>query len=539
MVEMLEPALSEVCISSIDGDVDEVSGLHQGHVSIIMDNGATYDGDCVNGLMHGKGVFIWPNGVKYDGDFKYGDMNGHGCFTWNECASYSGGIKLGKRHGKGIFENIVGQMYDGDWVDGMRHGHGKMFYDKNHLVVYEGYWLKGQREGCGVMQYASGNTYEGEWQSDRKNGRGLMVWLDRREAYLGTWSDDNFHGNGEHFFDANDVTSLYHRSNVYRGTFRNGLRHGQGTFFYADGSQYSGLWKDNKKHDEHGLFFSTEGYLSIGVYHDDNLVKNMERTDSTLGLRDFATCFHVNILDALCNVCATLDPMAISTNIDKFGEKLTELSEIERVLLRYDGYLKLVYRHYRDIAHSDRLLDKMQRETNRKHMSSGSIAMSVDIDAYLLDRRNLTDRVFCMSLASLQQFAYESGLVDGIFGIFDVEECIRNMYKQQQAIAYTLQRNARHMDDSTSVIAVETLSCLDYHDHSVNTMESFFTIGVDPLSPNVGVTESDFVELFVRCHIEKHTRSSDSVSSLAKHMHTVLANEVFISHTVCVNIHSN
>ena len=37
----------------------------------------------------------------------------------------------------------------------------------------------------------------------------------------------------------------------YEGQFKNDVRNGQGTYYYADGiSVYEGSWKDNKKHGE-------------------------------------------------------------------------------------------------------------------------------------------------------------------------------------------------------------------------------------------------------------------------------------------------
>lgn len=43
--------------------------------------------------------------------------------------------------------------------------------------------------------------------------------------------------------------------NVYDGEFVNGLRHGYGTFHYANGASYSGYWNNNMKHGKVGDFF--------------------------------------------------------------------------------------------------------------------------------------------------------------------------------------------------------------------------------------------------------------------------------------------
>ena len=42
--------------------------------------------------------------------------------------------------------------------------------------------------------------------------------------------------------------SQYPLRNMYDGELVNGLRHGQGVFYYANGAKYEGMWKDNMKH---------------------------------------------------------------------------------------------------------------------------------------------------------------------------------------------------------------------------------------------------------------------------------------------------
>lgn len=58
-----------------------------------------------------------------------------------------------------------------------------------------------------------------------QHGVGQHIWLLRR-----------FHG------------SQYPLRNMYDGDFVNGLRHGFGTFLYANGAKYEGGWKNNMKH---------------------------------------------------------------------------------------------------------------------------------------------------------------------------------------------------------------------------------------------------------------------------------------------------
>lgn len=59
------------------------------------------------------------------------------------------------------------------------------------------------------------------------------------------------HGQGTHTWFLRRVTgSQYPLRNEYTGDFVQGLRHGQGSFYYASGALYKGEWKDNKKHGQ-------------------------------------------------------------------------------------------------------------------------------------------------------------------------------------------------------------------------------------------------------------------------------------------------
>ena len=59
---------------------------------------------------------------------------------------------------------------------------------------------------------------------------------------------------GQHIWLLSRVPgSQYPMRNMYDGEFVNGLRHGCGSFHYANGASYSGYWKNNMKHGKVGL----------------------------------------------------------------------------------------------------------------------------------------------------------------------------------------------------------------------------------------------------------------------------------------------
>ncbi len=47
----------------------------------------------------------------------------------------------------------------------------------------------------------------------------------------------------------------YALRNTYYGIFKNGKRHGTGTFLYANGAKYEGNWDNNLKHGWVGYDF--------------------------------------------------------------------------------------------------------------------------------------------------------------------------------------------------------------------------------------------------------------------------------------------
>ena len=56
------------------------------------------------------------------------------------------------------------------------------------------------------------------------------------------------HGTGEHIWFLKRVGgSQYPLRNAYDGDFVQGMREGQGTFYYANGARYEGEWKNNMK----------------------------------------------------------------------------------------------------------------------------------------------------------------------------------------------------------------------------------------------------------------------------------------------------
>jgi hypothetical protein len=66
------------------------------------------------------------------------------------------------------------------------------------------------------------------------------------------WVRDQRHGDG---------TEYYPNGTQYSGNFEHGLRQGYGELTYEDGAKYKGGWKDNRQHGK-GVNLHPEGTLA-------------------------------------------------------------------------------------------------------------------------------------------------------------------------------------------------------------------------------------------------------------------------------------
>ena len=95
----------------------------------------------------------------------------------------------------------------------------------------------------------------------------------------GSWVDDQRCGSGKFYYVNGDV---------YDGEWKAHVRHGLGTYTYADtGSRYVGMWKNGRR-DGHGELVHTN-HKFVGKFVDDKVSKTSWSARlseaPTLGLR--------------------------------------------------------------------------------------------------------------------------------------------------------------------------------------------------------------------------------------------------------------
>ena len=64
-----------------------------------------------------------------------------------------------------------------------------------------------------------------------------------------------------------DVIFTSPRGGKYEGEYKDGKRHGQGTYTFPDGKKYVGGWKDSKYHGQ-GTLTSSDGKYFVGEFKD-------------------------------------------------------------------------------------------------------------------------------------------------------------------------------------------------------------------------------------------------------------------------------
>jgi len=108
-----------------------------------------------------------------------------------------------------------------------------------------------------VISTIFGSKYVGEWKDGKRHGQGTYTLADG-EKYVGEWKDGLPNGQG---------TVTYADGDKYVGEWKDGKRHGQGTDTYAGGGKYVGEYKDGKWHGQ-GTYTFADGRVEEGIWEN-------------------------------------------------------------------------------------------------------------------------------------------------------------------------------------------------------------------------------------------------------------------------------
>ncbi len=128
---------------------------------------------------------------------------------------------------------------------------------------YVGTYVNGKPEGFGEYHWGNGCNYRGEFKNGLRHGKG--TWKKgpiNCDMYEGDWTNDKKCGQGHYRWAS---------GNYYQGSYFDDLRHGFGEMHWIDGSAYYGNWDRGIQHGEGKLVIPGKG-VKRGMFQNNMLV---------------------------------------------------------------------------------------------------------------------------------------------------------------------------------------------------------------------------------------------------------------------------
>ena len=265
---------------------------------------AIITGNFVDGVLEGPGIVKTDN-YLIQSDFKNGIPNGN-TFILEEtggAAHYVYDLRFKEMWDVQILEQLIPELinfitdnFDNKAVLGKRLGVGS---SKGSYNFFIGNIVNGKAEGKCIHTSHNSTHYEiyaGEFKNGKREGEGSLhqfkivrVREDRETkniSYSGIWKDGELVSRSEMTIDNQQVKicdgdcengtgkKTYQNGDVYEGQFKNGKRHGQGTYTSNRyNRKHIGEWK-NDLEDGYGEFIgvwglgeSKKGYWVKGKYY--------------------------------------------------------------------------------------------------------------------------------------------------------------------------------------------------------------------------------------------------------------------------------
>lgn len=292
------------------------------------------------GRREGQGALRFDGSCSsYEGEWRRGLRHGHGRVVFPESrasrpATTKSGAEGQLRGGGGADPAVGTGHYEGCWKDDLRHGQGTIVYPTGSKYVGE--WHCGDKQGHGRMEWAgTGQVYEGEWDKGLPTGWGTLLYgKPQGQAAPGGGGGKvggvSRSGAGEGW--GSEFRDHLGQQNCYVGQFRNGMRHGVGTFYYSTGAHYSGDWVENVKCGQ-GIFTFENGTTHEGRFDNDRPVDAPLAQGPSMQL-------------------AVDDILAEEVGAEQQRRAVTNL------LLRYNSEIRDTYRYYSDMSQGVEKLDE-------------------------------------------------------------------------------------------------------------------------------------------------------------------------------------
>ena len=125
----------------------------------------------------------------------------------------------------------------------------------------------------GTYTFASGNKYIGEFKDGKRHGQGTFTYAGKNAGvkYVGEFKDNKYNGQG---------TLTSPNGFKYVGEFKDMKFNGQGNVTYEDGDKYEGEFKDGNRHGQ-GTYTYADGDKRVGEFKDDVAVPGKHKLIET------------------------------------------------------------------------------------------------------------------------------------------------------------------------------------------------------------------------------------------------------------------
>lgn len=402
-----------------------------------------YEGEYKNRLFHGKGTFAWKNDIVFEGWFEYGTIvDGKGSYYRKDkeiMYKYNGGIKASLRHGIGELCISDGRKYRGEFYESIKDGNGSQTWQRGsksneRKYVYSGQWKSNFRNGYGTLMYPSGNQYDGYWVDGSQNGFGIMQWKDKQQIYIGTFENGQPCGYGETIYGTptNKNVSI-NGCNIFRGQTKNGVRHGYGTFFYSNGSHFTGMWNNNNKHGP-GILVEPNGGMYMTIFDNNISIQETSNVSEPGGQINFfiddilqddqdhiKAAFPIKQNEEVVSSENSAQHVAFEDTVNKCDALKSQTKDLNRLFLRF---ISVIRRYYWRCSENETTL----RELCKQHyICTRETNESTSLSAVITNKRNLERRFSCMSYSQVLQLLRETHVIGPELNSYDVGICLLKM----------------------------------------------------------------------------------------------------------------
>ena len=162
-----------------------------------------------------------------------------------------------------------GARFEGE-LEGLAYKTGRLAYDRDELVVYEGEFDSQQRpHGRGRLKNHN-LVYEGTFEQGLLQGDCSYTDAATGERFEGFFQNNAIVGRGVHEFPGKFR---------YEGEFKEGKYHGQGVFVYENGSAFEGEFREGR-FEGFGKIITTQGDILEGQFADWNPAGELKMKNS-------------------------------------------------------------------------------------------------------------------------------------------------------------------------------------------------------------------------------------------------------------------